>query len=183
MVPWLVYPALYGMLVSMTALTGMVFRLHDKRQPKSLSQLVTAEMRFLKQFRNILLLCGTLFSVTVFGFIIPNFTWPLALMVVWSLAYLANAAIAFIPAANRTASLHAKLAQLMAASFLAAAYLLALGLSGDYADLELFIAFTMSLLAILTLTDTRHFVVYELAFIYLSHLSILLASLALLPPA
>ncbi|HET7630386.1 MAG TPA: hypothetical protein VFK03_03355 [Candidatus Saccharimonadales bacterium] len=180
MLDWFVYPALYAMLVSMTALTSLALNLHDRRQPKSLSQLVTAELKFLRKFRNILLICGTLFSITMFGYVIPSFKWPLALLVVWSLAYLSNAAIAFTPAADKTAFIHTKLAQLMAASFLATAYLFAFGLSGFHAQIELTLAIGMSLLSILVVVDPRRFIVYELSFIYLSHVSVLVASLALL---
>lgn len=61
---------------------------------------------------------------------------------------------------------------------LSMAYLFWFSLS-KFVGLEAVIALTMSLLAALTLTDRRRYIVYELSFIFLSHVSILIAVLAL----
>lgn len=66
----------------------------------------------------------------------------------------------------------------MGVGMLAMAYLFWLSLP-RFVELEAVIAFAMTLSAILTLSDRKHYILYELSFIFLSHISILVAALAL----
>jgi len=52
-------------------------------------------------------------------------------------------------------------------------------LQGTSALLELAIVLAMLFAAFLTLVDKKRFIIYELTFIYLNHLSIIVAALAL----
>ena len=70
----------------------------------------------------------------------------------------------------------------MGAGMLVLVYIFWRSLNGEYAVAELVAALTMSTLAILTYADTKHYIIHELAFIYLNHVTIVIAALALLHP-
>jgi hypothetical protein len=68
----------------------------------------------------------------------------------------------------------------MAVGMVLMAYAFAISLTGVYSEIEVYISVAMSLLGIMTFVDKSRFIIYELAFIFMSHVSILVAALALL---
>jgi hypothetical protein len=62
---------------------------------------------------------------------------------------------------------------------MATAVLFVLNFHGVTSAIELGIASIMAMLGILTFVDRKRFIFYELPFIYLSHISILVAALAI----
>jgi hypothetical protein len=101
-----------------------------------------------------------------------------AIAIGWSLEYVCEMLVAFIPARGGTFWLHELIGYGMAAGMLLLAYAFCFSTQGVYAVLEVAGAPTMSTLAILTLTDKKRFLYYELAFIFFSHFTILIAVLA-----
>lgn len=176
---WMFYPALLATLISMAGLSRIVIKYYDKQQPRTLSELATAQASLLNHFRNLLWLCGTLFAITVYGYVVPKIGQPTLLAGAWSLTYLGNLLAATIPARDEKLKLHNVCAQAMGIGMVAMAYLFWFNLSGAYAGLEAYIAFAMTLLGVLTLVDKGRFIFYELSFIFLSHVSILVAAIAL----
>ena len=61
---------------------------------------------------------------------------------------------------------------------LATVFIFAISLHGNFAIIEGALTIVMTILASLTILDGRKFIFYELPFVYLSHVSILLAALA-----
>ncbi len=176
---WTFYPAFIATLVSVVGLGRLAWREHDKQQPHNLSELAATQERLLLHFRNILWLCGTLFAITVYGFIVPRIGHPVLVAIAWSITYFGDVSLAIIPARDKTIALHNVLAQSMGVGMVAMAYLYWLNLRGSYAAIELCVSLLMTLLGIMAFADKRRFIFYELPFLYLSHISIVVAALAL----
>lgn len=173
--------ASFGTLISMTALSRIAYVWHDRDRPRALSELAAAEDTLLVHFRNVLWACGTLFAVAVYGAIVPDFAYPGWLFVAWTVTYAGDVLLAAIPARDDTFRFHIVCAQAMAAGMLAMAYLFFAGLWGGLGTAELVVALAMTLLAVLTVADKVRYVFYELGFLYLSHISIVLAAVCVLP--
>lgn len=72
MVIWTFYAAFLATLVSIVGLSRMAIKEHDKLQPRTLSELAAAQEPLLNHFRKILWVCGTLFAITVYGYLVPR---------------------------------------------------------------------------------------------------------------
>jgi hypothetical protein len=66
------YPVFVATIVSVGGRSRIAIKEHRSEHPRTLSALVAAKESLLLRFRNILLFCGVLFAVTVFGFIVPS---------------------------------------------------------------------------------------------------------------
>lgn len=179
MTAWALYPALLATLLSVISLSSIAFRYHDKQQPSTLSELAAAQEPLLNRFRAILWICGTLFAITVYGYIVTLINHAPLIAGAWTLTYVGNLLAASIPARDKRLKLHNICAQAMGIGMLAMAYLFWFNLHGLYAEIEVAISLSMTLLIIMTLTDRKRYIFYELSFIFLSHISILVAVLAL----
>lgn len=176
---WAFYISVFATVISAVSLSTIAYREHDRTQPRTLSELVAAQDHLLHRFRNILFLCGTLFAVPMYGYIIPHSAYSVWLFVAWTMGYIGNLLAGFVPARGATQRFHELCAQLMAAGMIGLGYLFWLGLSGSYATIELGFAIGMSVCAVGTIVDRPRFLYYELPFLYLSHLSIVVAAYAL----
>lgn len=163
---------------SMVKLTTIAVRYHDRQHPKSLSELALAEDRALLLFRKVLFICASLFSVTIYGFIGPRLDNPLPSVVAWTVVYIGIMCVAVLPARGGTFMPHVAAAQTMGAGMLALALCFWLTVGGGFGRVELLLAFCMAILGLLTYIDRRRFIFYELAFIYLNHITIVVAALA-----
>lgn len=175
------YSAFAGATISVFSLTRFAVSLRHKLRGRTISEVATLEQRSLSQFRLILLLCGILFAVTLFGFIVPN-TPNKLLVFVASVAIIGGELLAgIIPAHKSTVKIHEALAGIMGLGMLAFPYIFWGDLTGMFKGLEAFLAIAMTLAVILMFTDRskKLFVTYELSFIFASHISIVLAALAL----
>ncbi len=168
--------AIVATLISMVRLTQIAHKHHNRLQPRTLSELAAAQDRLLGYFRTTLIICGTLFAA-VYGFVAPHLGYWLALTVAWATVIVGNMLAAFIPARDSTRRLHETCAQLMAAGMIALSYVFWLSLPAPYAHIELCIAIVASVLAVGTILDRPRFIWYELPFIYLSHISIVIAAI------
>jgi hypothetical protein len=174
------YAAFLASVLSITGLSWIAIKEFDKRQPRTLSELAAAQEHLLNHFRRTLFVCGTLFAVTVYGYLVPRISSSGLLATAWTLTYLGNILAAIIPARDKTIKYHYLSAQAMAIGMLLMAYIFAASLPGGYSEVEVYISAAMSLLGIMTFIDKSRFIIYELSFIFLSHISILVAALALL---
>lgn len=177
--PFLAYPAFLAAIISIIGLGRIAYAEHDRTQPRTLSELAAAQDHLLRKFQKILWLCGTLFAITMYGLLIPRTSYALPITLGWSLEYICEILAGFIPAHGNTLRLHDLLARGMSAGMLILAYAFCWSTDGAYASTEIGIAIAMSIAATLTFIDKKRFLLYELAFIFLSHISILVALLAL----
>lgn len=175
MIPAL-FPALTATLLSMIILTRIAVTTHTFAAPKSLSERAALEDALLVRFRKTLLVCSTLFAVTVYFFIAPALKHPWLIVGAWTLEYVGVIIAALLPARGRTYYLHVAAAQCMAGGMLLLAFAFWMSTIGVGSTIELAIAVVMVLFALLSYINKRHYIFHELSFIYLSHFTIVLAT-------
>jgi hypothetical protein len=178
MTNWTFYPIFIATLVSITGLTIIAARGHDKERPRTLSELAAAEQELFEHFRYVLLFCGALFAITVFGFIVPGVSHPILVVVFGTLMIGGEMLAAIIPARNKTTTIHNIMAQIMAVGMLGLACAFWASLQ-RHSIFEGALTLLMCGLAVSTLLDKKRYLIYELGFIFSSHFSILVAAIAL----
>lgn len=177
----------FGLAFALIATIGSVFNLskiakekHLPGAPKSLSERAALETRLLRQFRTTLLTCSTLFAIAIYGFIAPQVTNGWWVAGAWTLTYIGIIIAAVLPATGKTFVPHVVAATTMGIGMVLLALTFWMSFSGVSAAAELSITAAMALLGILTFVDTKRYIFYELALLYLNHVSIVVATLALL---
>jgi len=176
MTEWLAYPVFLASGISICGLTTMAVRNHDATQPRSLSELAAAEQRLLVRFRGILLVCGSLFAVTIYGYV-PRTTIEPLVVLAGALMVCGELTAAILPARHKTLTLHTIMAQVMALGMLGLAIAFLWDLRDVYRIVDMFLVILMACTAALTFLDKRRFIIHELIFIFASHISIMLAVL------
>lgn len=175
---WAFYPVFIGTLMSVVGLTRLAVKSYDRKQPRTLSELAAAGQTILVQFRNILVFCDLLFAITVFGFIVPRITQQFIVATFGVLMIGGELLVSLLPARGKTFRVHYVLAQIMAVGMLGLAFLFSIELH-SYLYIERVISLSMCFVAVLTFVDKRHYIAYELAYIFFSHLTIVIAAIAL----
>lgn len=162
-------------LISVTGLSRIAVAHHDARNPSTLSELAVAETTILRKFRWILFVCGALFGVAIFIYA-PSQEPHAGFLLLFNMLMVGGEFIvAALPAKDKTRMPHQLAAQVMAFGMLGLAVIF-LQTVDDHRQLPALLALiVMAMAAILTLVDKRRYLTYELAFIYSSHLSILIA--------
>jgi hypothetical protein len=174
------YPAFLGTFLSITCLTYLAWREHNPSLPRTLSELAADRRQTLKYFRIVLWTCGTLFAITMFFFVVPRVHYSLLQLLAWIPYYGGELLLAIVPARGPVeVRLHNGFAYAMSVSMLATAILFVANFHGITSTIELGTTGAMAILGILTFVDRKRFIFYELPFIYLSHISILVAALAI----
>lgn len=174
------YTAFMGTILSMTLLSYLAWKEHNPDSPRTLSQLAAQNKRLVWWFRIALWTCGTLFAITMYGLIIPTSKNHTALFIAWTVYYTCELLLALFPARGTIEKyLHNVFSYSMGGAMLVVAFLFAADFSGIPQFIEASITLTMVLLGCLTYIDKKRFIFYELPFIYLSHISILVAAIAL----
>ncbi len=176
----LFYPCLLATLLSVVLLTRIAYIHHDKTQPRNLSELAAKEDQLLIYFRNVLWTCGTLFAITVYGLLVPRTVLAIPLCIAWTITYLGNLLLAIVPARNHTVRLHNFFAQTMGAGMLGMACIFWLSFTGIYATFEIALAILMTILGAMAFIDKKRFIVYELSFLFASHITIVVAAIGLI---
>lgn len=178
---WTFYPVFFGTAISIASLSHFAVTQRGNLKTRTLSELATTEQKLLVRFRNILLFCGSLFAISMFGFIVPRAPHALPVLVLGIGMMTGELLVGIIPAQNSTRRLHESLAALMGASMLILPFVFWYSFTGAYKLSEALLALSMLALLSLMASDTyrKNFVTYELAFIFLSHISIVVAALAL----
>ncbi len=174
------YAAFLGTFLAVTILTYIAWKEHHPNRPRSLSTLVAQRKQLVNWFRLVTAVVSTLFAVTMYFFIVPKIQYGAALFVVWTICYVSDQLLALFPERGTIEKqLHSFFAYTMAVGFVVTAFIFILSLSGDFRILEIGILVGMLILAALAQLDRKRFIFYELPFIYLSHVSILVAAIAL----
>lgn len=175
---WTFYPAFLATGISIIGLSRIAYTHHDKNQPRTLSQLAVAEQKLLYSFRNILIICGLLFAVTFYRFILPRTSGQLLAFSVGTLLFAGELLTAVLPAQGNVLRLHEATSRVMAFGMLSLGFAFCIKTAGIYSVIELIFTFGMAALGLLTFLDKQRFIFYELPFIFTSHFSILVAALA-----
>jgi hypothetical protein len=92
--------------------------------------------------------------------------------------FVPEALVVVFPARGKTKTLHDLLASVMGFGMISLAVTFACGLGGSYRYIEVGLICLMAVAAVGTLIDRRRYLLYELRFIYMSHVSVLVAALA-----
>lgn len=175
----IIWPAFVATAISILGWINFIYKEHDNLSPRTLSELGAGSAETLAYFRTVLWICGPLFGITMYFYVIPLIKYGPYHALAWSITLLGEILLGVFPAMGKTRPLHDSLAMLMGLGMLATSYLCWLSLQGKPKYLELCIAIVMTILAAYTVTRQKNFIVSELSFIFLSHCSILIAALAL----
>ena len=176
---WLLYPVILGALLSVAGWSLFVYRTYDANKHFTLSEFGAQTPRTIFYFRLILWVCGPLFALTMFGYVAPVLHNSL-LRLCLGLAIAGEMLLGLVlPTGGKATTIHQSLAALMGCGMIGSTacfiYLL-----NSFREVQLFCLLGMvglSLYAII-ITHRRKFVFYELCFIFLSHLSLVLAALS-----
>ena len=172
---WIAYPAIVATIISVICLSYLALRKHVAKHPRTLSELAVDSVRSLTYFRLVLWLCGSLFAVTMYGYVIPNLKLAIPQTIAWSVTYLSEVLLACVPAVGKGRNVHLALATLMGLGMLSSAWVFVFSVTGNFAVIELVLASTMTVLVVGTVVDKKRYIFYELPFIFLAHISILTA--------
>lgn len=178
---WTFYPVFFGTTISIIGLTHFAATQRGNLKTRTLSELAIIEEKIFARFRNVVLFCGSLFAISMFGFIVPHAPHPLPTLIL-SIGIITGVFLtAVVPAQKNTRKLHEGLAGLMGLSMLVWPFVFWYSFSGFYRLSEAILALSMVVLSGLLAIDTyrKNFVTYELVFIFSSHVSIVIAVLAL----
>lgn len=172
--------AFVGTFLSVTLLTYLAWMEHHPDHPRSFSQLVAQTKELVRWFRVVSAVVASLFAVTIYFFVVPNIRYDAVLFVIWSVYYISELSLAVFPERGTIErQLHSLSAYSMALAMLATTFIFVLSFSGGVRVLEAAILAGMLILGVFTRLDNKRFLFYEMPFIYLSHVSILVAAIAL----
>lgn len=178
--PWTFYPVFLGTIGSIIGHSYIAFSEHGKQNLKTLSEIAAAERHLLSRFRWVALTCSTLLGITVYWFIAPRNQYGVIQSLAWSLEYFGGILMLVFPAKDKLLPLHNICAQAMAVGMLSLAYLFLPILNGYYFALGMVCALAMTIFGIATIFDKKRFLYHELAFIFISHITICIAALGLI---
>lgn len=179
--PWTFYTAFIGTFLSVTGLSYLAWREHNPSRPLTLSQLAAKSRELQLYFRTVLWVCGTLFAITVLFFINPRLPSGALQTAAFILVFVPELLLGIFHAkGDIELLLHDVLSRVMGFGMWATALMFTINLSGIYSQIEVCLTVILFILAILTIVDRKRFLLYELPFIYTSHVSILVAALAVL---
>ncbi len=172
--------AFVGTFLSITLNSHLAWREHHPDNPHSLSRLVAQTNEQVRRFRIVSAVVATLFAITMYFFVVPNVHYSAAMFLVWSIYYASELLLSIFPERGTIEKqLHSFFAYCMAFAMLATTFIFIISFDGGVRAIEAAILIGMILLGVLTRVDNKHFIFYELAFIYFSHASILVAAIAL----
>ena len=169
-----------GVALSVIQIIALFIREYDKETHHTLSHVGAKDARVLAHFRRILIVCGTLITIGVLFGIAPYTSQQLGLSVLWVAVLLCEVGAALIPAKKGIAEvLHTILGLLMGIGFLAFAILMVRILPIGAVTVEYYLCLLMGLMIVLAAALPKKLVYFELAYIFFSHVSIVVALFAL----
>ena len=172
--------AFAGTIISVIFLTSLAWKEHHPDNPRSFSTLVAERKELVKQFRIASVVVSTLFTITIFFFIVPKVHYGSTLFVVWATCYISELLVSVFPERGTIEKqLHSFFGYNMALCMVLTTLVLIFSFNGGVRTLELAIFISMLILGAVGQIDRKRFIFYELPFIYMSHASILVAVVAL----
>lgn len=178
MTSWTFYPVFVGAFLSFVGWMYLILNKHDRTRPRTLSELA-ADEHALGYFRAVLWICGTLFAITLFWFITPNIRWSILTLIIGVCVIGCEMLLGVFPARGRYDALHNTLSYFMGFTMGLLALVFALSFTGVYLLIESLFTCLIAILGGAAMVDRKRFIYYEMPFIFLSHLSIVVAALAL----
>ena len=178
MIPALLF-ASAATIGSSVNLTRISVSTHTPTAPRSLSERAVLEGLLLQRFRNTLLICSTFFAISIYVFIAPHTRHGWFIASSWTIAYLGVIFAALLPAHGKTFRAHTVAAQGMGVGMLLLAYVYSQSFTGLSGGVELAFSILMTIFALLTYLDKSRYIFHELGFLYLNHLTIVVAALSL----
>ncbi len=179
MTDWTFYPAFLGTVISIVAWTVFALKEHDSNNPKTLSELGAKDDHTLLYYRVVLWLCGPLFAITFLFFIVPRITNNEIVAFFCILTVVTELLLGVFPARGRTVMSHNIISWIMGSSMLVSTILFAWNLSGAVSTFLYFASITMAIFMTLAILNTKKFLFYELLFLYVAHISVLVTAIAL----
>lgn len=168
--------------ISISTISILLFstREHRLEKRRTLSELAARNPSTLREFRIILWVCGTLISIMMYGLVLPNLSAAIYMTIFYTIIIFCELSLAIIPAHNDTFSgkIHNFLAFGMGFGMLFLALCLARVLTGSYSIAGYTVSGLMFVLGMLGVIYYDRFIFFQLPFIFLSHVSLLIASLA-----
>ena len=173
---------LLGIVISTVSVAIFASREHRLEKRHTLSELAAKNAGTLREFRIILWTCGTLISIMMYFLVLPNLSTGPWLIIFYTIIIFCELTLAVVPAytSTRSGKIHNYLAYGMGTGMLALAMSFAVILKGAYSLIEYAIFGVMFFLCILTIRYWDRFIYFQLPFIFLSHMSILIAAVAVL---
>jgi hypothetical protein len=172
---WSYYPAFLGMTVSLVGLSYFALKHYTIEKPFSLSDFATTDKDAMRLFRIIVIPGTSLFALSVFFYILPRVTNVSLIAVVSAITLLSGILLALIPAnAGKKLSLHGWSATIMSLSSLALVFIFSNQLTDWRSELLLSFGLIMILLIVFALRYPKKFLYFELPFIWLCNLSVLI---------
>jgi cadmium resistance protein CadD (predicted permease) len=171
---------LLGIILSTIGMTGFAIKEHKKEKRRTLSELAAKDQKTLLEFRIITWVCGGLISVMMYWLVIPRMPSSLWFTIIYIVIIGGELLAATLPARdNKLGKLHELIAYGMGIGMLLLALSHGASFTGVYSAIEYTLFGMMILLCILTLKYWDHFLYFEIPFIFLSHVSIFAAAIAL----
>lgn len=171
------YCAFVGTAISILGWSLLVRRHHDRLNPTTPSKLAAARKHTLWYFRFMLWICTPLFFISVWFYLVPRYTHQSFHKLALGLTLVGGLLLAVFPATPHSKSIKAH--NLFAAAMGLGVYLLtllyAIVLPKPYRYAEFVLACVLLMLGVVSGFRMRSFIFYELAFIWFSHSSILVA--------
>ncbi len=174
---WSFYPVFVGTFLSIVLWLRFVVREHSIGTQITLSEL--GANRNANYFRFVLWLCGPLFGLTAIFYIFPRIGSPLVGLLIITTIVLELLVGMFLPLNKRHKSLHELIAYGMGLCMFASALGLAFTLP-RFGWLQAIFVVAMIACAIGMAVNKRHFIFYEVAFIFISHFTMITAAVSLL---
>lgn len=176
---WAFYPVFIGTIISMVGWVHFVKQKYDK-SPKTLSELAATDAENIRYFRTILWICGPLFGLTALFFMASRIN-NAVLVYLWAAIVILEILVGVFPPINKPKKLlHEIIAYSMAFLMFCAGILVAVRLDRIAALLEWLLVGCMIFFAIGGYFHRTRYIYYELGFIFSSHLTLVVAAIALL---
>ncbi len=170
-----------GTVGSIVSLTLLAKREHALEKGKTLSELGARSDKTLREFRIILWTCGLLFAFALYGLILPSLDFNFFLTVTTSIVIVCELLLGFFPARQGLSlKIHNLVAFAMGLGMLMLTTAFVFQLSGVAMAIEIVIFGLMFAFGLLGLRHRHHFLYFELPFIFLSHISIFVAAIAVI---
>jgi len=176
---WAFYPVFVGTIISIIGWITFVRREHDSTNPVTLSMLAARKRENIQYFRLILWVCGPLFGLTAIFFIAPHLQLPILTALLTLMVGLEMLVGVFPPVDTKQKMIHEIIAYAMAVCMLASGIMLAVWLP-HFAWVEWILIGLMLMCAVVALSRRTAFIFYELGFIFMSHLTLVVAALVLI---
>jgi hypothetical protein len=178
--PFSFYAAFLAVFLSVIGNGYLVLRTYDARRQRPLCKLAIESNKALNYFRTVLWSCGILFAITLFYFIVPRIEHRSYVLLAWVVTFICEMAMGVFSARGTIElRIHNFFSSIMAVGMFALALVFAVSLHGTFAKTEVSVAVVMFILGILALVHYQRYLFYELPYVFLSHVTILVAAVAL----